>query len=392
MKFLGYERPDGAVGTRNYVLVIPSTLSSLIATKICEFVEGTRTVLLASGNFEGHTSRDRETAARTLIGLGRHPNVASVIVDTESARIPPISGEIARSGKRVEVLQPERDGGTLGAIGKGIQIAREMVYEASKVRRQPFDISHLTLAVKCGGSDPTSGIAGNRVVGNVFDRIVDAGGTAIFGENAEIVGAEHILAKRGVNEEVSKDILQAAHDIEEAVKSAGDDIRTINPAPGNIAAGLSSLEEKSLGAIHKSGSAPIQGVLKYGERPAGKGLYWCDNNPGMGIFTGYAASGAQLLFQSTGTTSFPASYDLLLTSPGVVAPLLFTTANPKTVALAPTSIDFYSGTVLEGEDTIESAGEKLLQMAVDIASGTMTRVETIKHTNPTSFYLKDPVF
>jgi altronate dehydratase large subunit len=253
-------------------------------------------------------------------------------------------------------------------------------------------MSHLTLAVKCGGSDTTSGIAGNPVIGNVFDRLIKAGGTAIFGENTEIIGAEHILARRGVNEKVSKDILQAAHDIEEAVKSTGEDIRTINPVPSNIAGGISSLEEKSLGAMHKSGSAPIQRVLKYGERPEGKGLYWCDNTPGMSIFTGYAASGAHLLFQSTGTTRFPANYDLLLTSPGVVAPLLFTTANPRTVALAPTSIDFYSGTVLEGTDTIESAGEKLLGMVLDMASGTMTKVETIKHTNPTQFYLKDPVF
>jgi len=364
----------------------------LIATKICEFVEGVRTVPVASGNFVGRTSRDRETAARTLIGLGRNPNVASVIVDTDGRRIPPIAEEIARFGRRVEVLQPETDGGTLGAIARGVQIAREMVREASALRRRPFDINHLTLAVKCGGSDPTSGIAGNPVVGNVFDRIIEAGGTAIFGENTEIIGAEHILARRGVNEGVSQDILRAAREIEEAVKSVGEDIRTINPTRGNMASGISSLEEKSLGAMHKSGSAPIQGVLKYGERPGGRGLYWCDNNPDMSIFTGYAASGAQLLFQSTGTRSFPANFDLLLPSPGIVAPLLFTTANPETVALASTSVDFYSGTVLEGEDTIESAGEKLLQMVVDVASGTMTKVETVKHTNPTQFYLKDPVF
>jgi len=392
MKFLGFERPNGSVGIRNQVLVLPSTDSTLVATKICEFVAGARTIPVASSSFVGRTSRDAETAARTLIGLGRNPNVAAVIVDTDGRRIPPVAEEIAGSGKRVEVLQPEKDGGTFGAIAKGVQIAREMVREASKVRRQPFDLSHLTLAVKCGGSDPTSGIAGNPVIGNVFDRLIEAGGTAIFGENTEVIGAEHILAKRGVNEEVSQGILRAAREIEEAVKSAGEDIRTINPTAGNMASGISSLEEKSLGAMHKSGSAPIQGVLKYGERPGGTGLYWCDNNPDMNIFTGYAASGAQLLFQSTGTRSFPTNFDLLLPSPAIVAPLLFTTANPVTVSLAPTSVDFYSGTVLEGTDTIESAGEKLLEMVVDVASGTMTKVETISHTNPTSFYQKDPVF
>ena len=388
MNFLGYERPDGSVGIRNYVLVIPGRLSTLVASKICDFIEGTKTIPLPSGNHEGRTSRDVETAIRTLIGLAKNPNVASVVVDNWV----PVYEELAESGKRVELLEPAKDGGTLGAITKGIELAREMVYEASKVRRQPFDLSHLTLSVKCGGSDATSGIAGNPVVGNVFDRIIEAGGTAMFGENTEIVGAEHILAKRGVNEDVSKAIVQAARDIEESVKATGQDIRTINPTPGNMAGGLSSLEEKSLGAIHKSGSAPIQGVLKYGERPEGKGLYWSDSTPGMSIHAGFTASGAQLCIQSTGTTSFPANYDLFLKSPGVVAPLLYTTANPRTVELSHDGIDFYSGTVLEGKDTIESAGEKLLQIVLDIASGTMTKEETIKHSDPVQFYLKDPVF
>lgn len=392
MNFMGYERPDGSVGARNYVLVIPSLLSGLVASKICEFVDATRTIVIASGNFEGHTNHDRAIADRALIGLGLNPNVASVIVDNEYRSVLPLSEEIAKSGKRVETLDPAKDGGTFGTIEKGVQLAREMVREASQMRRQEFDMGELTLAVKCGGSDATSGIAGNPVVGHVFDRIIDAGGTAIFGENTEIVGAEHVLAKRAVNKEVAQRILKAADDIDAAVKSTGEDLRTINPTEGNKAGGLSTIEEKSLGAIHKSGTKPIEGVLEYGERPPGKGLWWCDNNPGMNIFTGYAASGAQLTIQSTGTTSFPTAYDLLLPSTGVVAPHFYTTANPRTVALAPTSIDFYSGGVLEGTDTIESAGEKLLEMVLDVVSGTMTKVETIKHQNPTSFYLRDPVF
>ncbi|MEE2914000.1 MAG: UxaA family hydrolase [Pseudomonadota bacterium] len=392
MNFLGYERPDGSVGIRNHVLIIPSKQSTLVATKINEFVNGTITIPIASGNFEGHTNRDQELADQVFIGLASNPNVASVIIDSEFRTVLPLAEEIAKSGKRVELIEPDKDGGTMGSIAKGVHAAREMVREASALRRQPYGLDKLTLAVKCGGSDATSGIAGNPVVGNVFDRVIEAGGTAMFGENTEIVGAEHVLAKRAVNEKVAASILRAADDIDAAVKTTGEDLRTINPTAGNKAGGLSSIEEKSLGAIHKSGHAPIQSVIRYGERPASKGLHWCDNNPGMNIFTGYAASGAQLMFQSTGTTSFPSNFDMLLTSPGIVSPLLFTTANPRTVELAPTSIDYYSGTVLEGTDTIESAGEKLLNMVLDVASGTMTKVETIKHTNPTSFYLKDPVF
>jgi altronate dehydratase large subunit len=397
MRFLGYERPDGLVGIRNYVLVIPG---GLIANKICEFVEGTKTIQVAPDTYFDHTSRDRETVGRTLIGLGMNPNVASVIVDNSinsagyaEFTAKRLAEEIAKSGKRVELLESGREGGTLKAIAKGVELAREMVHEASKLRRQPFDVSRLVLAVKCGASDTTSGIAGNPVIGNLFDRIVAGGGTALFGENTEIVGAEHVLAQRGATGRVSEQILEVAREIEAVAKSTGEDIRTMNPIPANIAGGISSLEEKSLGAICKSGSAPIQGVLKYGERPPGKGLYFFDNNPAPGIFTGYAASGAQLLIFQLGGGGYAGRGDILLrTSPGIVAPLLWTTANPNTLAMAPTCIDFYSGTVLEGKDTIEGAGERLLKPILEIASGTFTRVETIKYEEPTQFYLRDPIF
>ena len=396
MTFLGYERPDGSVGIRNHVLIIPG---GLVATKICEFVEGTKTILVAQDTYNDHTSRDRGMIARSLIGLASNPNVASVIVNGSSTsaqyeefHMTRLAEEISRTGKRVELLDIAKEGGTLQAIAQGVRLAREMVREATRSRRRPFDVSDLTVAVKCGASDTTSGIAGNPVIGNLFDRVVSDGGTALFGENTEIVGAEQVLSKRGANEEVSRRILAVAAEAEERAKATGEDIRTINPIPANIAGGISTLEEKSLGAICKSGTASIQSVLKYGERPQGKGLHFVDNNPGMGIFTGYAAAGAQLLLFQLGGGGFGGNEILLSSSPGMVAPLLWTTANPKTYKMAQNSIDFFSGTVLEGKDTIEEAGEKLLQLVLDIASGTFTKVETIKHTDPTQFYYKDPIF
>jgi altronate dehydratase large subunit len=267
-----------------------------------------------------------------------------------------------------------------------------MVYEASRLRRQPCDLGQLALGVKCGASDTTSGIAGNPVIGNLFDRIVNAGGTAFFGENTEIVGAEHVLARRGASAEVSRRILEVAAETEARARAAGQDLRTINPVPANIAGGISTLEEKSLGAIHKAGSSRVQGVLRYAERPAGQGLYFVDNWMSVSsIFAGYAAAGAQLCIFQLGGGGWPGN-DLLRTSTAVVAPLVWTTANPRTLAMASSSIDFYSGTVLEGQDTIESAGERLLEVVLDIASGTMTRVETIRHTDPTQIYLKEPPF
>jgi altronate dehydratase large subunit len=393
MKFLGFERPDGSVGIRNYVLIIPG---GFLSVNICNIVEGTKTIV-TTDTAVGHTSRDRETIARTLIGLGKNPNTASVIIYSRGNEYPEVKStrmaeEIARTGKRVELIDVAKEGGTLSALKKGVMLAREMVQEASRVRRQPFGLDRLSLGVKCGASDATSGIAGNPVVGNLFDRIVAGGGTAFFGENTEIIGAEHVLAKRGATPEISQQILDVAYNIEKVAQSTGEDIRSINPVPDNIAFGISTIEEKSLGAIHKAGSSPIQGVLKYAEIPRGKGLYFVDNWESIGsIFGGYAASGAQLnLFQLGGGGW--AGNDLLFNSPAVVSPLLYTTANHKAAALAPTSIDFYSGTVIEGKETIEEAGEKLLNLVLDVASGTLTKVETMRYTEPTQIYLKDPVF
>ncbi len=393
MNFLGFERPDGSVGIRNNVLVIPG---GFLSNSVCHFVEGTRTIITADTG-AGHTGRDRETIARTLIGLGRNPNVASVILFSTSSGYPElnpsrIAGEIASSGKHVELIDVAKEGGALAALAKGIQLGREMVQKASRIRRRRFGLDRLAVGVKCGGSDATSGIAGNPVIGNLFDRIIEGGGTAFFGENTEIIGAEHVLARRAVNSEVAKNILRVADETEEVAKSTGEDIRTINPVPANIAGGISTLEEKSLGAIHKSGSAPIQGVLQYGEIPEHKGLYFVDNWMSISsIFAGYAASGAQLVIFQLGGGGVSGN-DLLNYSEGVVSPLMYTSANPKTKAAAPATLDFYSGTVIEGKETIEEAGKRLLKMVLDIASGTLTKVETLKYDEPTQIYLKDPVF
>ncbi len=395
MNFLGYERPDGSVGIRNYTLIIPG---GFLATKVCENVENTKTIVTADSG-SGRTSRDRETIARTLIGLGRNPNVSSVIVLSSSVasgypELKParLAKEIAGTGKRVELVDIAQEGTSFRAIEKAVLLAREMVFEASRLRRRPFGLDRLMIGVKCGASDTTSGIAGNPVVGDLFDRIVGGGGTALFGETTEIIGAEHILARRAATPAVARRIIQVAAEIERIAKSTGEDIRTINPVPANIAGGISTLEEKSLGAVHKAGSSPIQGVLDYAERPSGKGLYFVDNWMSLGsIFAGYAAAGAQLVLFQLGGGGWEGN-DLLHNSTGVVSPLMWTTANPKTLAMAHSSIDFYSGTVIEDDEPIEDAGARLLDKVVDTASGTFTRVETMKYADPTQIYLRDPSF
>jgi altronate dehydratase large subunit len=388
-------RPDGSVGTRNYVLVIPQ---GIIARSICDFVTGTRTIQTVDHG-SGRTSNDRERIARVLIGLGRNPNVASVIVHAASPgvgypelRAERLADEIAASGKRVEVIDPAKEGGVYEAIGKGIQLARMMVYEASKLRRVEAADEHLSVGVKCGYSDTTSGIAGNPAVGYLYDRIVGAGGTAFFGETTEIIGAEHALAKRAATPEVSGAILDAVAYREALAKSTGLDIRTINPIPANIKGGISSLEEKSLGAIHKAGISTIQGVLQYAERPRSKGLFFVDNWMGsFSIFAGYAAAGANLVMFQLGGGGLTGR-NLLEGSPSVVAPFLWCTANPRTYAMAGDNIDFYSGTVIEGKENAEQAGERLYRTVIDIASGTLSRSETLTYSEPIDLCLEEPRF
>lgn len=395
MSFLGYVRSDGTVGTRNYVLVIPQ---GIISKSICDFVAGTKTILTVDHG-SGRTANDRETIARVLIGLGRNPNVASVIVHAASPGVgypelhaERLADEIRKSGKRVEVLDPAKEGGTFGAIVKGIQLARRVVYEASRLRREEVGDEHLCLGVKCGYSDTTSGIAGNPAVGYLYDKVVAAGGAALFGETTEIIGAEQVLAKRAATPEVAQAILDAVLVQETRAKATGLDIRTVNPVPSNIKGGISSLEEKSLGAIHKAGTAPVQGVLRYAEQPRGKGLYFVDNWMGhLSIFAGYVAAGANIvLFQLGG--GGVTGRTLLEGSPSVVAPFLWCTANPKTYAAATDSIDFYSGTVIEGSETPEQAGDRLYRTVLDVASGTLSRSETLNYTEPIDMYLQEQRF
>jgi altronate dehydratase large subunit len=395
MSFLGYPRPDGSVGTRNYVLVIPQ---GIISKSICDFVAGTRTIQTVDHG-SGRTANDRDKIARVLIGLGRNPNVASVILHAASPgvgypelRVERLADEIAAGDKRVEVLDPVKDGGVYGSIAKGIQLARRMVYEASKLRRMEVGDEHLCLGVKCGYSDTTSGIAGNPAIGYLFDKVVKAGGTAFLGETTEIIGAEHFLAKRAANPQVAKAILDAVAHREAMAKSTGVDIRTINPIPANIKGGLSSLEEKSLGAVHKAGTSTVQGVLQYGERPKGKGLYFVDCWMGSySIFAGYAAAGSNLVMFQLGGGGL-AGRELMEGCPAIVAPFMWCTPNPKTYEMARDNIDYYSGTVItDGEDPQE-AGERLYRTVIDIASGTLSRSETLTHTDPIDLCLEEPRF
>ena len=395
--FKGYHRPDGQVGTRNYILVIPG---GLVATKICDFVRGTLTIHSPSNDAAGFSSRDRKTIGKTLIGLGCNPNVAGVLVVGEERGVgyPEVeaeylAGKIALTGKPVEQVFSSECDGTLGAIAKGIEVARKMVWEASRCRRESTPLSKLCLGVKCGHSDPTSGLAGNPVIGHVYDRLIDAGGTALFGETTEIIGAEHLLAKRAVSHEVSEEIIQRVKQVEERAIACGEDIRSTNPVPDNIASGISTLEEKSLGAIYKAGTKPISGVLDYAEQPPGPGLYFVDNWMNItSIFTGFAAAGAQINLFQYGGGGQKINNLLLEPTPAVITPDIWTSANRQALQRCGFSLDYFSGKVIDNGQSIAEAGDELLQLILDIASGSLAKSETINFQGPCHIYTQDTPF
>ncbi|RJQ51535.1 MAG: D-galactarate dehydratase [Desulfobacteraceae bacterium] len=397
-EFLGYARPDGSAGIRNHVLVLPvQRQMNIVAKKISETVPGTRT-LIYPGEL-GRPRNDRLVIYRTLTGLGLNPNTASVLVigsrrqaGYDELKPDLIIGTISASGKRVEVLMLAEEDGFYNALGRGIKIARDMVREASRTLRTPFGLEHLMLGVKCGMSDSTSAICGNPTVGKVFDALIGAGGRAVFSETTEVIGAEHILAKRARNAKVAGKLLEAVKRTEEKAKLTGEDIRKTNPIPENIAGGLTTLEEKSLGAIVKAGTAPVEDVIQYAEQITKPGLYFMDAwMSSLSLPTGYAASGAHLFLYQMGGQGVPGrEFPAPAVSSGVVIPIMYLTGNSKTYERACDTIDFSSGSVLDDLETLDEAADRLLNEILTVASGARTKAETIRFDDPIELYLQGP--
>ena len=398
-QFLGYRRPDGKVGIRNYVLVLPVHRQvNIVAQKVSEAVPDTKTFICA-GDL-GRPQADRMVIRRTLEGLGLNPNAASVLVigtrreaGYEDLKARDVIEKIKTSGKRVEVLMLAEEDGFYNAIAKGIKLARDMVWEASQEVRTPCEFGQLTIGVKCGMSDSTSAICGNPTVGKLFDALISAGGSAIFSETTEVIGAEHILAKRAKNDTVKQKLIEAVENTEQKAKDTGEDIRETNPIPENIAGGLTTLEEKSLGAIVKSGTSPIEDVIPYAEYLTRPGLYFMDAwMSSLSLPTGYAACGAQLFLYQMGGQGIPGvAFPAPAVSSGIVIPIMYLTGNSNTFERANDTIDFNSGTVLDDLETLDEAANRLQKWVLKIASGAKTKAETINYEDPIELYLQGPV-
>ena len=398
MEFWGYSRPDGSVGVRNHVLILPATRNvNYICHRIALAVPGV-TTFYTTGEY-GRTGGDRKRLARFLTGIARNPNVANVLLigmphgyGYPEFQTDALAAEIAKSGTRLEILNVDRCGGLEGTVVQGIRLARELVREATAMRREAAPLSKLTIGMKCGDSDATSGLAGNPALGRAVDRLIDAGGTALFSETLELIGAEQTLVQRAKTPEVAQRLLRLIADWEARAASIGEDIRTINPIPENIAAGITTLEEKSLGAVEKTGTRELSGVLDYCERPGGPGLWLMDAwMSSYSLLPSFAAAGAQIvLYQLGGNELPPEDAPLSAVDPGLVAPLLTISGNPRTAKAAGDYLDVSTGGVLLGTETLDAAGERILEEIVRAANGRATRGETMRYPEPFEVFFEGP--
>ena len=387
--FQGYRRPDGKFGARNLVAVIPTTIcANDVAQAICRQIQGTIGYFHHQGCCQ--LPSDLKRVTEVLIDLGLSANVGAALLVSlgcEGTDHQRVYETIKASGKPCEIIHIQELGGTSAGIQAGMDAAQRLVMQISGQQRETCDISNLTMAIKCGGSDTTSGMASNCVIGYVADKLVDLGATVVFGETTEFLGGEHILANRAVggpDGPVAKKIYEIVERMENRAKAIGEDMRGGQPTPGNIAGGLSSIEEKSLGAIVKSGHRPIQGVLEYTDRITDQKGLWIKDTPGREpeILTGMAATGAQVLMFSTGRGA-PQGFCSM--------PVIKICGNPITYARMSHDMDLNAGRIITGEKTIEQVGEEAFEMLLKVLSGQMTKNEALSYFGSIDIYCLGPV-
>ena len=373
MNFWGYRRPDGRVGVRNNVLVLPA---SVCAADTCRVVASQvkGTVTFHNQNGCSQVPSDMQLTMDTIAGFAANPNIYGTIIISlgcENCQMDLVVKAIQeRTNKPMRQFIIQECGGTIATAEQAVRAAREMVQEASLQRREEFPISKLMLGTECGGSDMTSGLASNPLIGQVCDRLVDMGATAVLSETTEFIGAEHILARRGRTPEIRQRIYDIVHRYEDSLKLVGEDPRDGNPSPGNKAGGLTTLEEKSLGCIHKGGHRPVEEVYDYAKQMEyGKGLVIMDtpgNDPSS--VAGMAAGGCQLVLFSTGRGT---------PTGNPIAPVIKLTANPITYGKMKDNIDVDGSILLEHPEKMDEVADALVAEIIDFANGKATKSESL---------------
>ena len=364
-EFPGYLRPDGRVGVRNLFLVLSAGgLTGQTARRIAAAIAGAVVITMPYG--AGLIGQDDAVRFAALCGLAGHPNVgATLLVGDNPPLNARIAGHLARIGKPHVALSLDDCGhDALTLTDRGLREGARLARQITAQRRVPSPVSALCLGLECGRSDPSSGLVANPLVGLMADRIVDAGGQAMIGETLEWMGAEHLLAARAATPETATRLWDVVRAREELAMAVGVDLMGNNPGPTNIAAGLSSIEEKALGNIAKSGSRPIAGVIGYGEPPEAPGLWAMDGAAySPESMTGFVAAGAQLLLFTTGVGNSYVS---------ALAPTIKISANPTSGRVLTEQLDFDASSAFLGQSDLRDIGQALFETVLDVASGQAT--------------------
>ena len=372
----GYLRSDGRKGIRNVVAVIYTVeCSHHVATRIAGGMEDDVHVIGFGGCYPNDYS------AMMLRRLATHPNVGAVLIVSlgcEGFDRADLARTVASTGRPVHTLVVQHAGGTRATIEAGRAWVREAREEIASVPRVPVEIADLVIGTICGGSDSTSGITANPAVGLAFDRLVDGGATAIFEETGELIGCEYQMAERAITPELGEELVGAVHKAEAYYTVLGHG----SFAAGNAEGGLTTIEEKSLGAYAKSGRAPISGIIKPGDIPAHPGLYLLDVIPDGEVRWGFPnindnaeaaelmACGAHMILFTTGRGSVVGS---------AISPIVKVCANPETYARMAEDMDVNAGRVIEGQGTLADVGAEIVQLVREVAGGRQTASEQMGH-------------
>jgi (2R)-sulfolactate sulfo-lyase subunit beta len=370
--FQGYRRENGRVGVRNHVIILPvDDLSNAASEAVANNIKGTMALPHPYGRLQ--FGADLELHFRTLIGVGSNPNVAAVVViGIEPGWTARVVDGIAKSGKPVEGFWIEGNG-DIQTIANASKTAYKFMKDASRATRTTAKIDELWVSTKCGESDTTSGCGANPTVGNAFDKLYPNGATLVFGETTELTGGEHLVAARCRTPEVRAKFQMVFDRYQEVVnRHKTSDLSESQPTKGNIAGGLTTIEEKALGNIQKIGrKCMVDGVLDKAELPTGRGLWFMDSSSAAAeMVTLCAASGFVVHF-------FPTGQGNVIGNP--ILPVIKLCANPRTVRTMSEHIDVDVSALLRREMTPDQAGDALLDCMMRTANGEMTAAELLGH-------------
>lgn len=366
----GFRRPDGRVGIRNHVVILPvDDLSNAAAEAVARVVPGALALPHAYGRLQ--FGADLDLTFRTLIGTGANPNVAAaVVIGIEPTWTDRLADGIAATGKPVERFSIERHG-DLATIAAASRAAARLVQDASELVREPVERREILISIKCGESDTTSGLGANPAVAQVVDRHIDDGGTVIFGETTEITGGEHLVSARCVDDDVRARFEGFFDDYRRTVEAAGVDLLGSQPTQGNIRGGLSTIEEKAMGNLAKTGTHPVVDALEPACAPSRPGLNFMDSSSAAAECVTLMAAGGAVLHL------FPTGQGNIIGHP--IEPVIKITANPLTASTMPEHVDLDVAGLLRQEYGLKEAGDQLMEIVERTVNGRLTAAETLGH-------------